>query len=141
MLCCDSDSSSASLGADWPDYADAEAVWNELADLSPNWYGIRYDRIEEYLERYAQYYGTRGRMRDFTEVELNGRRALQTELELFEAPRTEQLTLIEVGDGRVLAVVADAPRESFDAYRPWFSAALASLEISELPEEAWPDPR
>ncbi len=35
------------LGADWPDYPDAEAVWNELADLSPNWYGIRYDRLEE----------------------------------------------------------------------------------------------
>ncbi len=35
------------LGADWPEYPDAESVWNELADLSPNWYGIRYDRIEE----------------------------------------------------------------------------------------------
>jgi predicted molibdopterin-dependent oxidoreductase YjgC len=35
------------LGAEWPEYPDAEAVWNELADLSPNWYGIRYDRIEE----------------------------------------------------------------------------------------------
>jgi formate dehydrogenase major subunit/formate dehydrogenase alpha subunit len=35
------------LGAEWPDYPDAESVWNELADLSPNWYGIRYDRIEE----------------------------------------------------------------------------------------------
>jgi len=35
------------LGAEWPDYPDAESVWNELADLSPNWYGIRYDRLEE----------------------------------------------------------------------------------------------
>jgi formate dehydrogenase major subunit/formate dehydrogenase alpha subunit len=35
------------LGASWPDYPDAESVWNELADLSPAWYGIRYDRIEE----------------------------------------------------------------------------------------------
>jgi formate dehydrogenase major subunit/formate dehydrogenase alpha subunit len=35
------------LGAEWPEYADAEAVWNELADLAPNWHGIRYDRIEE----------------------------------------------------------------------------------------------
>jgi formate dehydrogenase major subunit/formate dehydrogenase alpha subunit len=35
------------MGAQWPDYPDAEAVWNELADLSPNWYGIRYDRLEE----------------------------------------------------------------------------------------------
>ena len=35
------------LGAGWPDYPDAEAVWDELADLSPNWHGIRYDRLEE----------------------------------------------------------------------------------------------
>ena len=35
------------LGAGWPDYPDAEAVWNELADLAPNWYGVRYDRLEE----------------------------------------------------------------------------------------------
>jgi formate dehydrogenase major subunit/formate dehydrogenase alpha subunit len=35
------------LGADWPDYPDASAVWDELADLSPNWYGIRHDRLQE----------------------------------------------------------------------------------------------
>jgi formate dehydrogenase major subunit/formate dehydrogenase alpha subunit len=35
------------LGAHWPDYPDAESVWNELADLAPAWYGARYDRLEE----------------------------------------------------------------------------------------------
>ncbi|TML24191.1 MAG: formate dehydrogenase subunit alpha [Actinobacteria bacterium] len=35
------------LGASWPEYPDAESVWNELADLAPNWYGVRYDRLEE----------------------------------------------------------------------------------------------
>ena len=35
------------LGASWPDYPDAESVWNELADLSPNWFGIRYPRLQE----------------------------------------------------------------------------------------------
>jgi predicted molibdopterin-dependent oxidoreductase YjgC len=34
------------LGADWQ-YATAEDVWNEFADLSPNWSGIRYDRLED----------------------------------------------------------------------------------------------
>jgi predicted molibdopterin-dependent oxidoreductase YjgC len=36
------------LGADWPEYDSPEDVWNELADLCPNWYGIRYPRIEEH---------------------------------------------------------------------------------------------
>jgi formate dehydrogenase major subunit/formate dehydrogenase alpha subunit len=35
------------LGAHWPEYPDAESVWNELADLAPAWYGARYDRLEE----------------------------------------------------------------------------------------------
>ena len=35
------------LGGSWPEYRDAESVWNELADLAPNWYGVRYDRLEE----------------------------------------------------------------------------------------------
>jgi formate dehydrogenase major subunit/formate dehydrogenase alpha subunit len=34
------------LGAAWPEYAGAEDVWNEFADLAPNWSGIRYDRLE-----------------------------------------------------------------------------------------------
>jgi predicted molibdopterin-dependent oxidoreductase YjgC len=35
------------LGAGWPDYAAPEDVWDEFADLAPNWSGIRYDRIED----------------------------------------------------------------------------------------------
>jgi len=34
------------LGADW-DYETPEQVWDEVADLSPRFHGIRYDRIEE----------------------------------------------------------------------------------------------
>jgi predicted molibdopterin-dependent oxidoreductase YjgC len=36
------------LGARWPDYDTPEDVWNEYADLAPNWSGIRYDRLEEH---------------------------------------------------------------------------------------------
>jgi predicted molibdopterin-dependent oxidoreductase YjgC len=35
------------LGAKWPEYESPQDVWNEYADLSPNWYGIRYERLEE----------------------------------------------------------------------------------------------
>ena len=34
------------MGAGWT-YESAEQAWDEFADLSPNWSGIRYDRIEE----------------------------------------------------------------------------------------------
>jgi formate dehydrogenase alpha subunit len=35
------------LGGTWPEYRTAEDAWDEFADLSPLWTGIRYDRIEE----------------------------------------------------------------------------------------------
>jgi formate dehydrogenase major subunit/formate dehydrogenase alpha subunit len=35
------------LGCEWPEYPDAESVWDELADLCPNWFGIRYSRLED----------------------------------------------------------------------------------------------
>ncbi len=35
------------LGAGWPAYPDANAVWDEMADLAPAWYGIRHERLEE----------------------------------------------------------------------------------------------
>jgi formate dehydrogenase major subunit/formate dehydrogenase alpha subunit len=35
------------MGAGWPEYGTAEDAWDEFADLSPLWSGIRYDRIEE----------------------------------------------------------------------------------------------
>jgi len=38
---------SAALGDDWGP-ADPETVWNEFADYSPNFFGIRYPRIETY---------------------------------------------------------------------------------------------
>jgi predicted Zn-dependent protease len=98
----------------------------------------RYPTIESYLERYSLYYLNRGRLSRPAPLVVNGRRALRAEIEVSEAPRVEQITLIEVGDGRLIVIIADCPRETIDAYRPWFSAALASLEITELPDEGWP---
>ncbi|MGX1668375.1 molybdopterin oxidoreductase family protein [Streptomyces sp. NPDC055400] len=37
----------ARLGHDWK-FADSEAVWNELRDLSPDHFGMTYDRLEEH---------------------------------------------------------------------------------------------
>ncbi|MGI9592824.1 MAG: hypothetical protein ACR2P8_15755, partial [Myxococcota bacterium] len=62
----------------------------------------------------------------------------QAEIAVFEAPRIEQITLIEVGDGRLLAVVADCPAEQAESFLPWFELTLSSLRVRDLPEEAWP---
>jgi hypothetical protein len=101
----------------------------------------RYPTIEDYVDRYGRYYLSRGRVTAPVDLRVNGRPAVQVEIDLFDAPRIEQVTLVEVGDGRLLVVTADCPREAAPAYRPWFQAALQSLEITELPGDAWPGAR
>ncbi|TDJ14903.1 MAG: matrixin family metalloprotease [Deltaproteobacteria bacterium] len=98
----------------------------------------RYPTIEAYLDRYGPYYRDRGRATQPANVVVNGRRAIQLEIAHFDEPRTEQITFIQVGDGRLMIVIADAPREQLESYRPWFTAALASLRITDLPGEGWP---
>jgi len=92
----------------------------------------RYPTIEAYLARYGPAYLSHGWILENDYVEVDGHRALRVVVEGFERGFTESVVFIESGDGRVVVVIADAPVEVFDAYRPWFDATLASLSI-------WPD--
>jgi len=60
---------------------------------------------------------------------LQGKRAFEIEIEDPAGRFLERTSFIETGDGRVFAVIADCPVEVAEAYRPWFDAALESLEI------------
>jgi hypothetical protein len=101
----------------------------------------RYPTIEAFLQRYAPFYEHRGRYGRPEAVEVDGRRGLRVEIAVAETGWVEEMTLVEVGDGRLFAIIGECPRESIEAYRPWFRAATASLEITELAEEGWPPRR
>jgi hypothetical protein len=92
----------------------------------------RYATIEAYLDRYGAYYRSRGRLTAVEELVIAGHRALRLEIEDVEGLAFEEVTLIESGDGRILAITGECPPELAGDYRPWFRAALATLEISEL---------
>ena len=89
----------------------------------------RYATIEDYLQRFGSYYLTKGRIRENEFSEVAGSRALRVTLEDFEGRVTEYYTFVESGDGRVIVVIADCPSVAAEAFRPWFEAALATLEI------------
>jgi len=101
----------------------------------------RYATIAEYLDRFGRYYLGRGAISRPVELTVNGRRAIQAEIALSDAPRLEQVTIIEIGDGRLLVVTADSSIDRADDYRPWFQALVDSLEITDVPEDAWPNRR
>jgi predicted Zn-dependent protease len=94
----------------------------------------RYPTIEAYLQRYGLHYLSHGRITRDAFVVVSGRRARQVSIENPRADFAEELTFIETGDGRVFVVIADCPLGAVDAYRPWFWATLASLEIWGSPE-------
>ena len=94
----------------------------------------RYPTIEAYLQRYGFHYLSHGRITRDSFLVVSGRRARQVAIENREADLAEELTFIETGDGRVFVVIADCPVGALDVYRPWFRAALASLEIWSSPE-------
>jgi predicted Zn-dependent protease len=89
----------------------------------------RYPTLEAYMERYGAHHLARGQVLQQGFLTLRGRRAFEMRTLDPEERFIEQTTFIETGDGRVFAVIADSPAELAEAYRPWFAAALADLEI------------
>ena len=89
----------------------------------------RYPTLEAYMERYGAHYLARGRVLEQGFLTLQGRRAFEIRTLDPEGRSIEQTTFIETGDGRIFAVIADSPADLAEAYRPWFAAALAALEI------------
>lgn len=89
----------------------------------------RFQTIEAHLERYADYYRRLGPLLHVEEMVVNGRRALHGVVARSGGSTVEEITLIESGDGRVLVVTADCAMRHLEAYRPWFDAALSTLEV------------
>lgn len=88
-----------------------------------------YPTIATYLDRYGGHYVGAGRVVERKDLEIDGRHALRLVVEGRIGSLVEELTFIETGDGRVVVVIADCPAETYAAYRPWFEAALGTLEI------------
>jgi hypothetical protein len=89
------------------------------------------DGIDAYLDRYGEWHFGQGRILEARTVELAGRPARRFALESPEG-REEGLALIDAGEGRVVVVLWDCPKERAGAFRPWFEASLASLEIRPI---------
>ncbi len=89
----------------------------------------RYDSLEEYFERYSTFYMGRGRLRMYQSLQVDGHRAVEALIETGGGDRAEHVTVVEVGDGRVIVITAECPAEYAAVYLRWFEATRDSLEI------------
>jgi len=99
-----------------------------------------YATIEEYLERFgARLFA--GTWRRYTApVVVAGHRALEVAVEDPSGELALDFHFVELGDGRVMVLLAIVPVEFEKRWRPWFQAVLASLEIWSQPSAPQPVP-
>jgi hypothetical protein len=88
----------------------------------------RYPTIESYLARWGGAHLGGGELVE----EQQGRRTLRWVVRDRLPGLTEHLSFAETGDGRLVLVIADCASETYDAYRPWFEAASATLEFWDV---------
>jgi hypothetical protein len=95
-----------------------------------------YDSIDAYLERHGAAHVGAGRVVEQSRLVVDDRPGLRWVVMERAGPMVEELTFLELGDGRVVIVIADCPAGAYAAWRPWFDAALATLEIRSLAPRA-----
>ena len=91
-----------------------------------------YATVQEYLDRHQAAHVGPGRLVEDSALRVAGRPARRLLVADRAGPMMEELTFIQVGDGRVVVVIADCALRSYAAYRASFAAVLDSLEIRSL---------
>jgi hypothetical protein len=102
-------------------------IWDH--DISLEIFVWPYSTIEAYLDRFGE-----GLFRDTwrrysARAVIVGRPALEVSVEDPSGRIALDFFFVELGDGRVMVILAACPVEVREAWHPWFEAALSSLEI------------
>jgi hypothetical protein len=112
-------------------FASNGPIWDH--DASFEIFVWPYSTIESYLDRFSRELFADTWRRYSAWMVVNGRRSLAVAVEDPAGRRAMDFIFVELGDGRVMVILTECPVEVADAWRPWFQAALASLEIWHPP--------
>jgi hypothetical protein len=88
-----------------------------------------YPTIEAYLERFSAALFADTWRRYSGPIAVDGRRGLNIAVEDPSGRIALDFSFVELGDGRVMVILAVCPVAEAEHWRPWFDAALGSLEI------------
>ena len=97
-----------------------------------------YPTIEAYLERFSPALFADTWRRYSGPIAVDGRRGLRIAVEDPSGRVALDFSFVELGDGRVMVILAVCPVEQAEHWRPWFEAALGSLEIWPNSAERFP---
>jgi hypothetical protein len=92
--------------------------------------------VEHYLERYAEGLFAGSWLRRQGAMVVAGRPARLIEVEDGSGRMSQEFIFVELGDGRVMVILSEAPVEHAEQWRTWFRAILGSLEIWRSPSRA-----
>jgi hypothetical protein len=102
-------------------------IWDH--DISLEIFLWPYPTVEEYLERFGEALFEGTWRRYSAPVVIAGRSGIEVAVEDPTGELAFDFFFVELGDGRVMVILASCPAEVEKAWRPWFEAALATLEI------------
>lgn len=85
--------------------------------------------LERFLARYQAPLLAGSWLRSRRPVLVLGRRGLRVRVETAGGERSQDFWFVELGDGRVLMLLAEAPVATAEAWQPWFEASLGTLQV------------
>jgi hypothetical protein len=88
-----------------------------------------YPSASQYLERHGDAHVRGGRVVQEGPLDVSGRRAFWMRVTPLAGDMIEDHVFVESGDGRVVIVIMEAPKNLRQDFAPWFDAMLATLEV------------
>jgi hypothetical protein len=102
-------------------------VWDH--DVSLEIFFWPYPTVEAFLDRFGDSLFSGTWRRSSGPVEIAGRTGLAVSVEDPTGEIALDFFFIELGDGRLMVILASCPSEVASQWRPWFEASLDTLEI------------
>lgn len=108
-------------------YAANGPIWDH--DASIEIFFWPHPTIEDYLSRFGAglFRGTRSIYR--APVMVDGRNGMLLVVESAVEAVIKEFTFVELGDGRLMIILCEAPSETAAGWRPYFQASIDSLQI------------
>ena len=102
-------------------------IWDH--DVSLEIFLWPYPTVDAFLERFGRSLFAGTWRRSSGPVEIAGRPGIAVSVEDPSGEIALDFFFLELGDGRVMVILASYPEEVAAQWRPWFQASLDTLEI------------